>query len=348
MPASSAPAGEPEPTDPADGTPAGRPRRRRWRRVLVPIAALLVLVVGAGAIYAYTLDRTITRNITRGLDLPGDAPSGSADPARPSEQPQTGALNYVLLGSDSRDPADEGAGRSDSIMVAHLNEARDQAYIVSFPRDMYVEVPGYGRNKINAAYSFGGAALTVRTLENLLDVRMDHVVLVDFEGFIGLTKDLGGVTVTNGTAFTSHGFDYPKGKITIEGEEALWFVRERDALPEGDLDRAANQRNVLKAIIAKGLSADVVADPARFTAFTGNLAKHVTVDNSLSDGEIRSTALSLRLAADDIELLQAPLSGFGTVGDQSIDVVDTAQLAELSRAMQTDTMAAYVEKYPKG
>lgn len=348
MPAISAPTGEPEPADPADGTPAAPPRRRRWLRILVPVAALLVLVVGAGAIYAYTLDRSITRNITRGVDLPGDTPSGSADPARPSAQPETGTLNYVLLGSDSRDPADEGAGRSDSIMVAHLNAARDQASIVSFPRDMYVEVPGYGRNKINAAYSFGGAALTVRTLENLLDVRMDHVVLVDFEGFIGLTKDLGGVTVTNATAFTSHGFDYPKGRITIEGEEALWFVRERDALPEGDLDRAANQRNVLKAIIAKGLSADVVADPARFTTFTGNLAKHVTVDTSLSDGEIRSTALSLRLAADDIALLQAPLAGFDTVDGQSVDVVDTARLAELSQAMKTDTMAAYVEKYPKG
>ena len=81
---------------------------------------------------------------------------------------------------------------------------------------------------------------------------MDHVVLVDFEGFIQLTKDLGGVTVNNKTAFTSHGYDYPKGKITIEGEKALWFVRERHALPGGDLDRAENQRNVIKAIVAEG------------------------------------------------------------------------------------------------
>jgi LCP family protein required for cell wall assembly len=346
MPDTPAPAGDPAPTDPVAGR---RPRRRRlWLRILVPVAALLVLAVGAGAIYAYTLDRSVTRNITRGIELPGDTPSGSAEPARPTAQPETGTLNYVLLGSDSRDPGDEGAGRSDSIMVAHLNKERDHAYIVSFPRDMYVEVPGYGRNKINAAYSFGGAALTVRTLENLLGVRMDHVVLVDFEGFIGLTEDLGGISVTNKTAFSSHGFDYPKGKVTISGEKALWFVRERHAFPEGDLDRAANQRNVIKAIVAKGLSADVVADPARFTTFTGNLAKHLTVDNSLSDSEIRSTALSLRLAAKNIELLQAPLSGFSTVDGQSVDVVDTAKLAELAEAMTKDTMAAYVEKYPKG
>ena len=234
-------------------------------------------------------------------------------------------------------------------MVAHLNEARTKAYIVSFPRDMYVTIPGHGKDKLNAAYSLGGAALTVQTLEGLTGVRMDHVALVDFEGFIALTKDLGGVTVNNKTAFSSHGFDYPKGKVTLEGEKALWFVRERHALPDGDLDRAANQRKVIKAIIAKGLSADVVADPVRFTGFLGNLAKHVTVDNNLSDAEIRSTALSLRLQAKDIELLQAPLSGFGTSPTgESIDLVDTAQLEELSRALQNDSMESYVEKYPQG
>ena len=90
----------------------------------------------------------------------------------------------MLLGSDSRDPDNEANGRSDSIMVVHLNTKRTKAYIISFPRDMYVNIPGHGKNKINAAFAFGGAPLTVRTLESLSDVRMDHVVLVDFEGFI--------------------------------------------------------------------------------------------------------------------------------------------------------------------
>ena len=335
--------------DQPGGTPPARKRRRIWLRVLVPVAALLVLALGAGALYAYTLDRSVTRNITRGIELPGESPTGAGESARPTEAPETGTLDYVLLGSDSRDPDDQADGRSDTIMVAHLNKERDQAYIVSFPRDMYVTIPGHGKGKINAAYALGGPALTVRTLEELTGVRMDHVVLVDFEGFIGLTKDLGGVTVTNKTAFTSHGFDYPKGKVTLEGEKALWFVRERHALPEGDLDRAANQRNVIKAIIAKGLSADVVSDPARFTAFTANLAKHLTVDNSLTDADIRRTAVSLRLKASGIELLQAPLSGFGTAPDgESIDVVDTARLAELSEALEKDTMDAYVAKHPEG
>ena len=320
-------------------------RRRLLPKILIGVSVLLVAVIGAGLLYAATIDRSVTRNINRGVELPTD-PS-SVRP--PKEAQETGTLNYVLLGSDSRDPGNEGNGRSDTMMLVHLNAKRTKAYIVSFPRDMYVNIPGYGKNKINAAFAFGGAPLAVRTLENLTGVRMDHVVLIDFEGFIRLTEDLHGVTVTNKTAFSSHGFDYPKGKITIAGEEALWFVRERHQLPGGDLDRAENQRNVIKAVVQKGLSAKVISDPATFTTFIGNVAKHLTVDNELSDGEIRRTALSLRLSAKDIELLQAPISGFGTSRDgQSIDVVDTAKLAELSTALKKDKLSEYLKKYPQG
>ena len=341
MPENHGPAGPDRGTASAPASPA--PRRRLWRPVLVAVAGLLVLALVGVGVYAWRVDRGLTSNINRGIDLPSDA-----DP-RPTAVPDTGTLNYVLLGSDSRDPENAADGRSDSIMVVHLNEQRDKAYIVSFPRDMYVDIPGHGKDKINAAYLLGGPPLTVRTLETLTGVRMDHVALIGLEGFIQLTEDLGGVTVTNKTAFRSHGFDYPKGRITIAGEEALWFVRERKSLPEGDLDRAENQRKVIRAIVAKGLSSEVISDPARFTSFVSNLARHLTVDNSLTDAEVRRTALSLRLQGDDIELLQAPISGFDTTSDgQSIDVVDTAKLAELSEALQNDTMQAYVEKYPKG
>jgi polyisoprenyl-teichoic acid--peptidoglycan teichoic acid transferase len=328
---------------PDDDTP---PRRRRLLpMILIGLVVLLVVAMGAGLLYAATIDRSLTKNLNRGVELPTD--ESSLRP--PKEADEAGTLNYVLLGSDSRDPGNEGNGRSDTILVVHLNAKRDKAYIISFPRDMWVNVPGYGRNKINAAFAFGGAPLAVRTLEDLTAVRMDHVVLIDFEGFIRLTEDLNGVTVTNKDAFSAHGFDYPKGEITIAGEEALWFVRERKLLPGGDLDRAENQRNVIKAIVEKGLSAQVISDPATFIGFVGNVAKHLTVDNGLSDAEIRRTALSLRLTGKDIQLLQAPISGFDTTGDgQSIDVVDTAKLAELSQAMKKDKLSEYVKKYPQG
>jgi polyisoprenyl-teichoic acid--peptidoglycan teichoic acid transferase len=319
-------------------------RRRLLPKILIGVAVLLVAAMGAGLLYAATIDRSLTTNLNRGVELPTD--ESSLRP--PKEANETGTLNYVLLGSDSRDPGNEGNGRSDTILVVHLNAKRNKAYIISFPRDMWVNVPGYGRNKINAAFAFGGAPLAVRTLEDLTGVRMDHVVLIDFEGFIRLTEDLDGVTVTNKNSFSSHGFDYPEGKITIAGEEALWFVRERKLLPGGDLARAENQRNVIKAIVQKGLSAQVISDPRTFISFVGDVAKHLTVDNDLSDAEIRRTALSLRLTGKDIELLQAPISGFDTTGDgQSIDVVDKAKMAELAQAMKKDKLSEYVKKYPQ-
>lgn len=337
-----------ETPEPGQSTGAERANRRRrlLPKILVAVAALLVVALGAVTLYAVTIERRITSNINRGVELPADTPSGSGS-ARPPAR-ETGVLNYVLLGSDSRVDAAPGEGRSDSLLVVHLNAKRDKAYIISFPRDMYVSIPGHGKNKINAAFSLGGPALTLRTLEELTGTRMDHMVLVNFEGFIQLTEDLNGVTVTNQNAFSSHGYNYPKGRITIKGEEALWFVRERYALPRGDLDRAENQRNVIKAIVAKGLSADVISNPATFTSFVGNLAKHLTVDNGLTDAEIRSTALSLRLTGKDIQLLQAPIAGFATVGGQSIDVVDAAKMQELARALQDDDLAGYLKKYPQG
>jgi polyisoprenyl-teichoic acid--peptidoglycan teichoic acid transferase len=333
--------------EPRRSDPAPQPKRRRLLpKILIAATVLLITAIGAGLLYAATIDRSLTKNLNRGVELPSEGPSAAGTPQKAQE---TGALNYVLLGSDSRDPGNESNGRSDTIMLVHLNAKRTKAYIVSFPRDMYVNIPGYGKNKINAAFAFGGPPLAVRTLENLTGVGMDHVVLIDFEGFIRLTDDLHGVTVTNKTAFSSHGFHYAKGKITIAGEQALWFVRERHQLPGGDLARAENQRNVIKAILDKGLSAEVISDPATSINFIANVAKHLTVDNGLSDSEIRRTALSLRLTGKDIALLQAPISGFGTSRDgQSIDLVDAAKMAELSNALKKDKLSEYVKKYPQG
>ena len=338
---------------PPEQTPTapGRKRRRLLPAILIGVAVLLVGAVVAAAVYVYSIDRSVTQNIKR-LErlLPSESPTQAGASPRPTKDPEaTGALNFVLLGSDSRDPEGSDAGRSDSIMVVHLNAARDQAHIISFPRDMWVSIPGRGKNKINAAFAYGGAPLMVNTLESLLGARMDHVVMVDFEGFIKMTEELGGVRVDNKYAFSSHGFDYPEGEITIAGEEALWFVRERKSLPNGDLDRAENQRNVIKAIVSKGLSREVVSDPAKFTGFISGVAQHVTVDQELTNETIRSIAVSLRLTSSDIELLQAPISGFGTSPDgQSIDIVDQAQLKELGRAIRKDRLAEYMKKYPEG
>lgn len=333
-----------------DGDPPPRERKRRWpKRLLISVVVLVVLVALAGGLYAFTISRSFTHNLNRSGSLPPDTPTapGSLDGTRPKKSPDD-SVNYVLVGSDSRNPGNKQSNaRSDTLMMVHLDSDRHAAYVISFPRDMYVKIPGKGKNKINAAYAFGGTELAVRTLEELTDVRMDHVLQIDFTGFIELTKQLGGVTVTNSHAFTSHGHRYPKGKITIEGKQALRFVRERHKLPHGDLDRAKNQRKVVQAILAKGMSKDTIRNPVKFTRFVSGVAKHITADRQLSNSKIRKTALSLRMGSSDVHQIQAPIAGFKTVhGVGSIDVVDTAKMAELSTALQNDELAAYAKKHP--
>jgi LCP family protein required for cell wall assembly len=310
---------------------------------LTALALLMVGVLFAGMLYAFTVDQKVNENLQRGASLPADLPTEPG--AKPRPKPRAGkAQDYVLIGADQ---AGGGVSRSDALMVLHLAGDRRSAYLISFPRDLWVRIPGHGHNKINAAYAFGGSALTIRTLEDLLDVRMDHVAEVDFAGFVALADEVGGVRVYNIHPSRFGGYAFPAGHIALNGDQALAYVRERKTLPRGDLDRAERQRAVVTAILAKGLSGDTISNPRRFIAFTSGMAEHLTVDAELTPKVLRQTALSLRLAPDDLASLQAPVARFGRSADgQSIDVVDQAKMAELATALQNDTMADYLERYP--
>ena len=254
------------------------------------------------------------------------------------------------MGSDSTVAGNARHGRSDSLMVMHLAADRKSAYMISFPRDMYVPIPDHGKNKINAAFALGGPSLTVRTLERLLNTRMDHVAVINYGGFINMTKELGSVTVYNKHPSAYQGYKFPVGDVSLQGDEALAYVRERKNLPCGDIDRAERQRAVLHAILAKGLAKETITNPAKFLDFVRGVSRHITVDDQLTENELRKTALSLRLRPKDIHMLQAPISGFGTSPSptrQSIDIVDKKKLAQLAKALRNDQMDRYLEKYPE-
>ena len=264
--------------------------------------------------------------------------------ANPDEPDAKAPINFVLMGSDTR--GDE-RGRSDSLMVAHVTGDREHVYLISFPRDMWVEIPGRGKAKINAAYSWGGVPLTVRTLENLLDVRMDHTVAIDFEGFINLTNAVGGVTVYNPWATEQNaGTRFEKGEITLQGERALVYVRERYPLPNGDLDRAYRQRTVVKAIIGKLATPETLTNPSRFSDVVGQVADTLTVDDQMTNSYITELGTQMRVfSGDGVRMLQAPIRGFGTIAGQSVDVVDHGRLEMLGQALATDTMEQYFTSY---
>ena len=283
--------------------------------------------------------------LKRTVDLPSNqSPSSTATTADPDKGDP---VDVLLLGSDSRDQAqskegDSGDGRSDTLMLLHLTADRKDAYLISFPRDMWVEVPGHGENKINAAYSYGGTKLVAETVNQLTGITIDHAAVVDFSGFADLTEAVGGVTVNNTQAFSSHGFNYPKGKITISGKKALWFVRERHSLAQGDFDRAANQRKVVKALVAKVASPSTLANPGKLSKVVSQLAQYVTVDSGLTDKAILGLAGSMKSAAQSLVTLQAPVSGTSMIDGQSVDVVDSKKMKRLAAALQNDTLDRYV------
>lgn len=327
------------------------PRPRRGRRLLgaffavVGVAVALALVVGG--FYTWRVWTTLS-DVQRESLLPEAAASDRPPVSATAE----GSFNYILMGSDSRGEGDQG--RSDVLMLAHVPPTRDKVFLISFPRDMWVSIPSRGMAKINAAYAYGGPQLTTRTMESLVGVRMDHAVRIDFEGFMGLTTELGGVTLYNrvpskmlGVNGSGTTYEWKQGEITIQGEEALTYVRQRYELPNGDLDRAERQRAVSKAILQKLMSRAVLTDPAKFNAVATQVGKYFVVDQGLSNQTIFTTATSMRMAgAADIVMLQAPISGFGRSPDgQSIDIVNEAQLKEMSDAIRTGQMAAYAAKY---
>ena len=120
-------------------------------------------------------------------------------PVKAPEAVQT--LDYLLIGTDDGNPELDQEGRSDSIMMLHLNQARDEAYVISVPRTTLVTIPGHGDQpqRINNAFALGGAPLVVLTMERLTGTRIDHIAMIDFQGFVALTQDLEGVTVQNKT-----------------------------------------------------------------------------------------------------------------------------------------------------
>lgn len=318
------------------------PRGPRWgRRLLVSVASVLALGLAAAGAFVVFLDRKASSNISQEQLLPKPAPSATLKDGSVVELPKGVGQNYLLIGSDAR--PGETASRSDVIVLVHVPEDKESVHLISFPRDLYVAIPGRGKDKINAAYAFGGAPLLVSTLQNLLGVRIDHVARTDFEGFKRMTDAVGGVRVHAEEASDEGSFKVREGWNDLNGEEALAFVRERKDLSEGDISRGRRQQAFIKALMVKTLTPSVLANPVTLTRFVDAATSNLVVDNALDVGAMRNEAISLRnVRSDDIVFITAPFTGFGTAPDGgSIVIVDETSMTALGEALRTDTMEEY-------
>ncbi|GAA4677241.1 LCP family protein [Frondihabitans cladoniiphilus] len=338
---------------------ARRDRRRRKRLIVALVSAgtlvvLLGCVVGGAALLWH---RTIGSHLT----VIPDSVAFPDEKGRPAASTD-GSKNVLLLGSDSRLEPDEhdltakGDQRSDVMMLAHVPADGSGVQIASLMRDLYVPVPGHGQAKINAALAWGGTALSIATVEGLLDTRIDHVAVIDFTGLADMTTALGGVWVDNKVPFTradeydTAGRYFAAGPIKLEGAGALSFVRERKAFPTGDYQRVRNQQLLLKGMLDRAISRDVLADPSALASFATETSKSVTVDAGFSLPAMASLAWGLRgIDSADIDFFTLPTAGTGSSPDgQSIVEVDSEAVARLKAALASDEVGAFAASLSKG
>lgn len=291
---------EREPVRPRRGEPAPPPfhhgRRRggagRWtRRLLVALLLVLALLV---ALFLYFYARIEKTDAVGDYDGRPEAGSGT---------------NWLIVGSDSREGLSreqrrelklgnaEGR-RTDTIILLHRAESGPPT-LVSLPRDSYVPIPGYGRNKLNAAFAFGGPELLVQTVEQVTGLRIDHYAEVGFGGFVGMTDAVGGVELCPERRIrdAKSGLRVSKGCQEMDGSTALAYVRARYFDPKGDLGRVERQQEFLGAVFDRAASPATLLNPFRLVSLGNASTEALTIDDGDGPVSLMQFALTMRAVA---------------------------------------------------
>jgi LCP family protein required for cell wall assembly len=248
----------------------------------------------------------------------------------------TSALNYLLVGSDTRvgltkeqskilrvGTTKSAAGaRSDTMLLVHISKARDKATIISIPRDSLVTIPEHAsslykgrivpaaQGKINAAFAWGGAPLLIQTIEQETNVKIDHYVEIGFAGFANMVDALGGIQVC-----TKKDINDPKSHLvmsagihTVDGVEALKYVRTRDFDGMGDLGRMQRQQQFMSAVLRKVTSTGVLLNPIKLVNFFNAAIATVQTDSELNRNDLIVLAKQLKnLSPSKVRTLTIPL-----------------------------------------
>ncbi|MFB5583310.1 LytR family transcriptional regulator [Bacillus albus] len=245
------------------------------KKILFWILGIIGVLVIAGGVYAYT----VYSNVSNALNTVHKPLERDKSDKRDKEVniSDNKPISILLMGVDQED---NGTGRSDSLMLFTLNPKTKSMKITSIPRDSYTEIVGKGKkDKINHAYAFGGIDMTVKTVENFLNVPVDHYIEVNMAGFKDIVDAVGGVDVNNDLEFTSRDQHFAKGNIHLNGETALKYTRMRYEDPRGDFGRQMRQRQVIQAVIKKGASVSSLASYGDvLTAIEKNVKTSLTQD----------------------------------------------------------------------
>ncbi|WP_020137933.1 LCP family protein [Streptomyces sp. 351MFTsu5.1] len=345
----------------AHGEGLVRRRRRRWLRGAGVGAGVVVLVAaGVGGVLYAKLDGNITPDEAAAAEL------ARYEKERPTSLVK-GALNILLIGSDSRSGdgnarygRDSGTERSDTTILLHLSAGRHTATAVSLPRDLMVDVPACRRpdgtrsrptfDMFNHAFQKGGSACTIRTVEKLTDVRVDHHMVVDFHGFKDMVDAVDGVTVclTEPIDDKAAKLRLPAGRVTLDGEEALGYVRARKSLGDGsDTERMDRQQRFLGALVHKVQSNDVLLNPVKLYPVLDAATSSLTTDPDLAS--LRGLYELVRGLRDipmgRVQFLTVPRESY--VHDANRDQLDQPEARRLFERLRKDEPVKVTEKAPK-
>ncbi|WP_460865336.1 LCP family protein [Rhodococcus aerolatus] len=311
-----------------------RPRRRRprWGRRIGIVLLVLVLLLGGFVAY---LDSTLGRT-----DALGDYPGRVAD---------TPGTNWLLVGSDSREgldaqqqadlstgsAQDAGGQRTDTIMVLHVPAGGGASTLVSIPRDSYLPIPGYGEDKVNAAFTLGGPTLLVQTVEEATGLHLDHYAEVGFGGFAGIVDAVGGVNLCLDQAIDDPlaGINLQPGCQDLTGPQALGFVRTRYTFANADLTRVQNQRKFLTALLDKATSPSTLLNPFRILPLATSATGSLTVDSGDHIWNLAGLAWAVR---GDLVTTTVPVGGFEDTDAGNALLWDQAKASQFFGALAED------------
>jgi LCP family protein required for cell wall assembly len=324
---------------PADGqppVPPGAPPRRKRRRIgRVLLIVLLAFVLLIGGIWLY-----LELNLNK-VDALGDY----------SGRPAAGAgSNWLIVGSDSRAglsaedqerlaTGDAKGQRTDTMMLLHIPDNNTRPTLVSLLRDSYVDIPGHGKNKLNAAYAFGGPKLLAQTVELNTKLRLDHYAEIGFGGFASLVDAVGGVNMCLKQPIDDPlaGIKLPAGCQDLNGEQALGYVRTR-ATPRADLDRVVHQREFIGALTDKASSPGTLLNPFRLIPLIANAPGALTVDKGDHLYNLPSLAFAVGGASNGSTVTTTvPMGGSVRTANAGAAITwDQAKKTRLFDALRTD------------
>lgn len=333
--------------DPPSATP--RPLRRRVLWLAASLSAAVLATSGIGRAVVSGVGDSIGRvNAFGGL---GHRPADDA------------SLNFLLVGTDDREgvppqvlqslhAGGESCHCTDTIMLVHLSADGGRASVVSIPRDSYVDIPAHqdpatgrqvpaGQGKINAAYGMGGPPLTVATVEQATGLHIDHYLQLNFLSFVSTVDALGGVPVCSSRPLhdPKSGLDLPAGTTTLDGAEALKYVRARYVDPTADLGRMQRQQKFVAQVIQQATSSGTLLDPVRLQRVASAVLKSVKADEGLSGQDLLALAGRLKdLRPSSASFATVPLADLNHVvpGWGSTVLWDTPKADALFTALRED------------